>query len=271
MRHNKETIRKGVIMKVQKNPYTEVRKVPLFYGGVQSNAFSVQTMQEEKWKEVGNVSDNYLLVPNEEVKDMADDVISDTGLDWEPLKRFWDGKRYMDSYICKSETQAVKPGDDVGLGISFWNSYDGSTALSFRLFMVRLLCTNGMLSKHFFHTYRFKHDKSNENYYDEITNVSDIIRNSGDKVENMTKNLTRLDEMGFGTATMRELRLDKLSELPVTLWGKIVDRYLAKYEGGSCWDFLNAGTDVLWHEKKPTMATFNHNTYLVDGMMSYVS
>ena len=258
-------------MKEQKNPYTEVRKVPLFYGGLQSNAFSVQTMQEEKWKDVGNVSNNYLLVPNEEVKDMADDVITDTGLDWEPLKRFWDGKRYMDSYICKSETQAVKPGDDVGLGISFWNSYDGSTALSFRLFMVRLLCTNGMLSKHFFHTYRFKHDKSNENYYEEITNISDIIRNSGDKVENMTKNLTRLDEMGFGTATMRELRLDKLSELPVTLWGKIVDRYLAKYEGGSCWDFLNAGTDVLWHEKKPTMATFNHNTYLVDGMMSYVS
>ena len=169
-------------MKVQMNPYTEVRKVPLFYGGLQSNAFSVQTMQEEKWKEVGNVSNNYLLVPNEEVKDMADDVITDTGLDWEPLKRFWDGKRYMDSYICKSETQAVKPGDDVGLGISFWNSYDGSTALSFRLFMVRLLCTNGMLSKHFFHTYRFKHDKSNENYYEEITNISDIIRNSGDKV-----------------------------------------------------------------------------------------
>mgnify|MGYP003131460389 CR=1 FL=1 len=261
-------------MKIKMNPYTQVRKVPLFYGGVQSNAFSVQIEQEDnrinRWKEVGNVSNNYLLVPNEEVKDMANDVITDTGLDWEPLKRFWDGKRYMDSYICKSETTAVKPGDDVGLGISFWNSYDGSTALSFRLFMVRLLCTNGMLSKHFFHTYRFKHDKSNENYYKEITNVSDIIANSGDKVADMTRNLTKLDEMGFGVSTMAELREEKLSEIPVTLWGKIVDRYLNKYVGGSCWDFLNAGTDVLWHEKKPTMATFNHNTYFVDGMMSYV-
>ena len=33
------------------NPYTQVRKVPLFYSGVQSNAFSVQTMQDNKWKE----------------------------------------------------------------------------------------------------------------------------------------------------------------------------------------------------------------------------
>ena len=259
------------------NPFAEVRKVPLFYGGVQSNAYSVQTFDKHKkkdmheWKEVGNVTDNYLLVDNSEVQEMADDVMTDTGFEWEPLKRFWDGRRFMDSYICKSETEAVKPGDDVGLGISFWNSYDGSTALSFRLFMVRLLCTNGMLSKHFFHTYRFKHDKNNENYYEEITNVSDIIKNSGDKVADMTKKLTRLDETGFGVTTMSELRQEKLSEIPVTLWGKIVDRYLENYVGGSCWEFLNAGTDIIWHDKKPTMATFNHNTYFVDGMMSYVS
>ena len=72
------------------NPYTQVRKVPLFYGGVQSNAFSVQTMQDNKWKEVGNVSNNYLLVENEEVKSMADDVITRSGLEWEPIKTFWD-------------------------------------------------------------------------------------------------------------------------------------------------------------------------------------
>tara|TARA_B100000212_G_C27381953_1_gene537487 strand:- start:1646 stop:2428 length:783 start_codon:yes stop_codon:yes gene_type:complete len=259
------------------NPFAQVRKVPLFYGGVQSNAYSVQTYDLNKkkdaheWKEVGNVTDNYLLVNNSEVKDMADDIMNDTGFEWEPLKRFWDGKRFMDSYICKSETEAVKVGDDVGLGISFWNSYDGSTALSFRLFMVRLLCTNGMLSKHFFHTYRFKHDKKSANYYDEITNVSDIIANSGDSVKAMARKLTRLDETGFGVATMSKLRQEKLNDIPVTLWGKIVDRYLENYVGGSCWDFLNAGTDIIWHDKKPTMATFNHNTYFVDGMMSYVS
>ena len=253
------------------NPFTEVRKVPLFYSGVQSNAFSVQTMQENKWEEVGNVSNNYLLVENEEVKGIADDVITRSGKDWEPLKTFWDGKRYMDSYICKSETAAVKVGDEVGLGMSFWNSYDGSTALSFRLFIVRLLCTNGMLSKHFFHNYRFKHNRSSENYQNEIVNVSDIISNSADNVASMTNTLRKLDETGFGVSTMAELREEKLSDLPVTLWGKIIDNYLKNYVGGSCWDFLNAGTDVLWHDKKPTMASFNHNTYLVDGMMSYVS
>ena len=93
MRYNKETIRKGVIM----NPFAQVRKVPLYYSGVQSNAYSVQTYDLNKkkdmleWKEVGNVTDNYLLVENSEVQEMADDVMTNTGFEWEPLKRFWDG------------------------------------------------------------------------------------------------------------------------------------------------------------------------------------
>ena len=45
MRYNKETIRKGVIM----NPFAQVRKVPLYYSGVQSNAYSVQTYDLNAW------------------------------------------------------------------------------------------------------------------------------------------------------------------------------------------------------------------------------
>ena len=34
------------------NPFAQVRKVPLFYGGVQSNAYSVQTYDLNKTVEV---------------------------------------------------------------------------------------------------------------------------------------------------------------------------------------------------------------------------
>ena len=56
------------------NPYADIRKVPLDYQGVQSSAYSVQTYNINKktdmleWKEVGTVSNNYLLVPNKDVE-----------------------------------------------------------------------------------------------------------------------------------------------------------------------------------------------------------
>ena len=62
------------------NPYAEIRKVPLDYQGVQSSAYSVQTYDLNKktdmleWKEVGTVGSNYLLVPNKEVKEMAEEI-----------------------------------------------------------------------------------------------------------------------------------------------------------------------------------------------------
>ena len=33
------------------------------------------------------------------------------------------------------------------------------------------------------------------------------------------------------------------------------------------WDFYNACTDVLWHEEKPTMASFEHNQVITDKLL----
>ena len=63
-----------------------IRKVPLEHNGVQSCAWSVQredmitTKTEDTvitgpvWKEVGVVSDNYLLIPNKGVVALANDI-----------------------------------------------------------------------------------------------------------------------------------------------------------------------------------------------------
>ena len=63
-----------------------IRKVPLEYNGTKSNAWSVQRedwIEEDKgetivnapiWKEVGVVSDNYLLIPNTKVVKLAEDI-----------------------------------------------------------------------------------------------------------------------------------------------------------------------------------------------------
>ena len=88
------------------NPYADIRKVPLDYQGVQSSAYSVQTHDLNKedrleWKEVGTVSNNYLLVPNNDVVDMAVSIVDKSGIDFEEDKVYFDGKRFVISYIAK--------------------------------------------------------------------------------------------------------------------------------------------------------------------------
>ena len=134
------------------HPYGEIRKVPLDFEGIRSSAFAVQRKHEDikgrqSWKEAGVVGSNYLLVPNSDVRDLAQQIATESNMEWEFSREFFDGRRFGYFMQCKSDTSEVTEGDDVALGMGFWNSYDGSTSLQFRTFLVRLLCTNGMITK----------------------------------------------------------------------------------------------------------------------------
>ena len=264
--------------------YAPIRKVPLDYNGIQSSAFSVQMEKVKegelpKWNEVGVVGNKYLLIPNKEVKELASNIATESNLHWEPLNTFFDGRRYFHGMICRSQTSKVEQGDDVALGMGFWNSYDGSTALSFRLFLVRLVCTNGMMTKDFFSSYRFKHDNTSEDYQDEIIKAADIINNSEEQVEVLMKKFRKMNEMEFSLDDLSMVRKN-LPAIPVTTWGRIVDQYLRKHENviigdvannASYWTFYNACTDILWHDKKPTTASFKHNAYITDQLLGAIA
>ena len=59
-----------------------------------SSAFSVQTDGENGWKEVGVVGKNYLLLPNQKVKDAAHQVAEECNIDFTPNKTVFNGKNY---------------------------------------------------------------------------------------------------------------------------------------------------------------------------------
>ena len=63
--------------------------------------------------------------------------------------------------------------------------------------------------------------------------------------------------------------INHLDNIPTGTWGSVVDRFLTK--GNSGWDLLNAATDELWHKEKPTVASYNHNATIVDGLCNWVS
>ena len=59
-----------------------------------------------------------------------------------------------------------------------------------------------------------------------------------------------------------------LPQLPVSIFGKVVDRFLA-HEEETGWGLMNAATNVLWHAEKPTQATYAHNEAATSALVKY--
>ena len=262
------------------NPYSDIRKVPLDYQGIRSNAYSVQRQDIDKegcfnWKEVGTVSNNYLLVDNSRVRNMAEEIATNSNLNMEEEKTFFDGRRYAISYIARDNSIGeVDVGDDVAIGFQMWNSYDGSTSLGFKMMIYRLACTNGMMSHNVLNKYRFRHSPDSENLEEELEKVSGILQAGGEgrhnSVNEMISNFKLLNNMNVGVDELSYLRFNHLDNVPTGTWGSVIDRYLEKpkYTG---WDLLNAATDELWHKEKPTVASYNHNATIVDGLCNWAA
>ena len=254
--------------------FDPIRKVPLEYNGTKSNAWSVQREDLDDnsgWKEVGVVSNNYLLINNTDVEKLANDIATSSQYEWTNDKVFWNGRQFMYSLVAKDNTREVSKGDDVALGMMFWNSYDGSTALQFKLYLQRLVCLNGMVSNDIFNSYRFKHDSSSEGYDEQIIEAAKIIDNSEDNIRYFINALRYLEGDIIETERLAYLRENYLKDLPVSLFGNIIDKLLTYRPMGSpsAYDLLNASTNVLWHKKKSTKADFDHNAYITDGLIRY--
>ena len=260
------------------NPYAEIRKVPLDYNGIQSSAFAVQMNDVTKgWKEVGTVGRNYMLLPNTEVKDAALEVAGESVLNWEHDKTFFDGKRFIYSLKSEEVLGEIEPGDDVSLGMQFWNSYDGSKSFGFSLMLFRLICTNGMMSKDHFNTFRFKHEPTSENWDESLEKVTTLINNasSNGSVDTFIQNLRDLKQYTVSIHGLGRIRHNHLQDLPVGLWGSIVDRFTdpnGEYSiDQTGWGLLNASTDLLWHKEKPTVASYDQNAIIVDGLCNAIA
>ena len=261
-------------------PYGDIRKVPLDYEGITSSAFAVQRCSKVEngintWKECGVVSQKYMLVPNNDVRDLAGQIATESKLDWKFTKEFFDGRRFMYFMRCDSEKVNIAKDDDIALGIGFWNSYDGSTSLQFRTFLIRLTCLNGMITKDFMNLVKFKHDKTSEGYEDQIIKAAKVVDNCGPNVEEVAKRMRTMTKTECDIDLLSQIRCDLLNHIPVTLWGKISSKFLSEMyqteDAATLWDFYNASTNVLWHEEKPTVSTFEHNSSITDSLLKYVA
>jgi len=241
---------------------------------MQSKGYSVRLENpdaEGGWQEVGIVSQDYLLVPNRQVRNMAQEIAGRTSLPWQEKKVFFDGKRFVYGLACREGiTQRVSPGDIVGLGMLFENSYDGSRKLAASLFAYRLACSNGMLAPDYFARMRFKHTLSSEGWESDIERAMTMLGAAEEGLTTFAQGAKALHQMELGSRELQALRSGPLQDLPVTLWGKAMDQYLTAEEHTG-WGLLNAGTELVWHEDngRATMSDFRYNETFTQGLIRY--
>ena len=237
------------------SPYLPVVKTPLYTReGVQSNRVSVILDPEQLAMEVGTVSADYKLVPNQDVEQAAEDVLELTGLPSEVSGLYFDGKHFRKRWILPDLSIEPRVGDLVQVAIDAHNSYDGSSTFGLAFNLQRLVCGNGMVVDFQLGKYRFRHYGS-DSFEQELEVAVDRILDLTDKLDTLLPRLRSLTDAPLsreGTQTVfRELSIPKTAQAEV----------YQKIEEDNWWGMYNAFTDVLSH----------NNTYRSDLLNRQVS
>ena len=262
--------------------FLPINKVPLSteIGGY-SKAHSVRLEKDGKEVEMGVVGKDYLLVSNKELMDVASEIIGCSGLDFVPTKKFFNGKQFR--YVWQIDdaglqVEVPKVGDMMGLAMMMNNSYDGTLKAGIQIFLMRLSCLNGQVSREFGWGIDFRHFiKDGIDWEQNIMKASQIL--SGQQIETLPARFAnRIGDLAepITLQDMATIRTndDYLGKLPAQQYAQMLDKM---YDDGmvtddssfTAYDLFNAGTNVLWHQKKMTTASFKNNALVVDGMMKY--
>lgn len=226
---------------------------------------------ETGYKHVGNVSANYLLLSNEEVRTLAVEIAHQSGMPFKESRIFWDGARFCHIIDFPDTSEVVEEGDEVGLSLVTRSSYDKSWRYECALMGKRFVCDNGALSGEFFARVSFKHLQAQEA---EQEGWKEIVREGLAVIDQAPDNLHRFVQ-GLRLLKRAEMSDQKLRDvwrlfpgIGDSIMGKVMSRYV-QHEEPTLYGLMNAATNVFWHNRKMTSADFAHNDAFTTGLLNY--
>ena len=258
------------------SPFVPIVKTPTYseHSGTHSG-YGVEIEDptaETGFRHVGNVSKDYLLLPNEEVRALAVEVAVRSGLPFKESRIFWDGARFA-HVVDFLEAEDVGPGDAVGLSLVTRSSYDRSWRYETALMGKRFVCDNGALSGEFFARVAFRHVSAAAYeagaWKDVVREGLALVDRAPDDLHRFAAGLRALRRAGMTDARLREV-WGLLPTLGDALKGRVVSRYVA-HEEPTLFGLFNAGTHVLWHRDRMTAADFGHNEAFTTGLLRYAA
>ena len=257
------------------DPFIDIRKERLVdrLSGAPSKSFGIWVPDHSKpegWKDMGTVGENYLLLTNKEVRQLALEIADQSGLDYKESRIFWDGSRFAHIIDFKGIEEEVSSQDVVGLSLITRTSYDRSWKYEAALMGRRFICDNGVLSGEFFARISFKHLQGGgeeDNWQDIVRQGLSVIDHSGENLQRFVQGLRLLKKQRMTDEQLRKV-WKLFPKLGHSIMGKILDQYVEKEEP-TLYGLLNAGTNIFWHNRKMTASDFNNNDQFVTGLLEY--
>lgn len=256
------------------DPFIEIRKERLVdqLSGAPSRSFGIWVPDPEAaggWRDMGTVSENYLLLTNREVRDLALEIADRSGVSYSESRIFWDGARFAHIIDFRGIGEEVDDGDAVGLSLITRTSYDRSWKYEAALMGKRFLCDNGALSGEFFARVGFKHvggEGEDENWKEIVRQGLSVVEHCGDNLQRFVQGLRRLKSARMTDEHLRTIW--KGMKLGDSLMGKIMSRYV-QHEEPTLYGLFNAGTYCFYNNPKMTSADFQNNSDFTTGLLSY--
>ena len=265
----------GITINRTKNnvdPFVEIRKERLVdkLTGAPSKSFGIWVPDpdsKEGWRDMGVVSENYLLLTNKEVRGLALDIASESMFEFEESRIFWDGARFAHVIDFTDTREEIDEGDEVGLSLITRTSYDRSWKFEAALMGKRFLCDNGMLSGEFFARVSFKHSGEEGRWKELVRQGFSIITDADMNMQKFVRGLRLLKQTRITDGILRKVWFHQFS-LGDSNTGKVINRYLSSEEP-TLYGLLNAGSYVFWHNQKMTGADFKNNDSFTTKLLEY--
>ena len=225
------------------SPFAAVELQPLqMPNGQASSRSSVVLDPSSQALEVGVVSDDYKLVPNTSVIQIAEELLHDSGHEFSAMETRFTGRRFMRRYRLTNVEGEVKVGDVVALTLDAVNSYDGSTTFGLEFNAVRLVCSNGMMLSFLLGGYRFKH-WGDRDFTDEFGHAARKLAKVGTRLHQALPLLTELTSKRMKRVDIQ--RFFRETALPIITQAKIFNTI----DEDTAWGIYNATTDVLTRQE----------------------
>ncbi len=257
------------------SPFTPILKTPTYSqnsGTPSGYAVEIEDPSAPTgYRHVGSVSQNYLLLSNEEVRDLAVEIAFQSGLPFKESRIFWDGARFCHIIDFTGVSEAIEPGDEVGLSLITRSSYDRSWRYECALMGKRFVCDNGAISGEFFARVSFKHvtsaaDPKDDSWRGIVRQGMSVIDRAPDDLHTFAQSLRAMKAARMTDTRLREV-WRALPGLGDGVKGQILSQYVA-HEEPTVFGLFNAGTAVFSHRKKMTAADFANNDEFTTALLT---
>lgn len=240
------------------DPFTEVVERPLYADSVLSSRRAILAKDRDgEFREVGVVAGGYQLIHNTLALDIISDIQSRTDFNWRTLKTVWPadkGNKFIQLDVSERKIDTFDHNgqtNEMYLGMMTRNSYDGSTAFGFELFLFNMLCANQYINRNRFGYFSIRHD-DNRSF-----DILDSVRSVHDGVQRAIETAPRfrsLQSRSLDVNGLVGIRHDLDKSMPGHGWGETLKRL----DGDTEWDLYQAMTNFLSHERDG-LSSFRQN------------